>query len=102
MTFTDGEDSLNYFLTHCNNQNKHIQFEQTISRTSIPFLDVTVTLERDKLSTDVYIKSADKHQYLHSTSCHPKHTKTRIPYCLALRLRRICSSENLSIKAPPK
>ena len=27
MIWTDGEDSLNDFLTHCNNQNKNIQFE---------------------------------------------------------------------------
>ena len=95
MIWTDGEDSLNDFLAHCNNQNKNIQFEQTISNTSIPFLDVSVTLEGGKLTTDLYCKSTDKHQYLYHTSCHPKHTKTSLPYCLALRLRRICSSENL-------
>ena len=95
MIWTDGENSLNDFLTHCNNENKNIQFEKTISSTSIPFLDVSVTLELGKLTTDLYTKSTDKHQYLHRTSCHPKHTKTSLPYCLALRLRRICSSENL-------
>ena len=95
MIWTDGEDSLNDFLAHCNNQNKNIQFEQTISNTSIPFLDVSVTLEGGKLTTDLYCKSTDKHQYLYHTRCHPKHTKTSLPYCLALRLCRICSSENL-------
>ena len=93
MIWTDGEDSLNDLLTQCNNQNKHIQLEQTISSTSKPFLDVSVTLERGKLTIDLYTKSTDKHQYLHRTSCHPKHTKTSLPYYLALHLRRICSSE---------
>ena len=32
---------------------------------------------------------------VYSTSCHPKHTKTSLPYCLALRLRRICSTDTL-------
>ena len=95
VIWTDGEDSLNDFLTHCNNQNKNIQFEQTTSNTSIPFLDVSVTLEGGKLTTDLYCNSTDKHQYLYHTNCHPKRTKTSLPYCLALRLRRICSSENL-------
>ena len=95
MIWTDGEDSLNDFLAHCNNQNKHIQSEQTISSTSIPFLDVSVTLEHSTLITDLYTKSTDKHQYLHRTSCHPKHTRTSLPYCLALGVCRICSSENL-------
>ena len=96
MIWTDGEDILNDFLTHCNSQNKDIQFEQTISNTSIPFLDVSVTLEGGKsVTTNLYCKSTDKHQYLYHTSCHPKYTKTSLPYCLALRLRRICSSGNL-------
>ena len=76
----DGEDSLNDFLTHRNRQNKNIQFEQTISNTSIPFLDVSVVLEGGKSATDLYCKSTDKHQYLYHTSCHPKHTKTSLPY----------------------
>ena len=64
MIWTDGEDSLNDFLIHCNNQNKNIQFEQTISNNSMPFLNVSVTLEGGKLTTDLYCKSTDKHQYL--------------------------------------
>ena len=95
MIWTEGEETLNEFLTHCNNQNKHIQFEQTISKNWIPFLDVSVILENGKLTTDLYSKPTDKHQYLYSTSCHPKHTKTSLPYCLALRLRRICSTDTL-------
>ena len=95
MIWTEGEETLNEFLTHCKNQNKHIQFEQTISKNSIPFLDVFVILENGKLTTDLYSKPTDKHQYLYSTSCHPKHTKTSLPYCLDLRLRRICSTDTL-------
>ena len=95
MIWTEGEEILNEFLTHCNNQNKHIQSEQTISKNSIPFLDVSVILENGKLTTDLYSKPTDKHQSLYSTSCHPKHTKTSLPYCLALPLRRICSTDTL-------
>ena len=38
-------------------------------------------------------KSTDKHQYLVISSCHQHHTKRSIPYSLALRLRRIFSSQ---------
>ena len=85
MIWTEGDETLNEFLMHCNNQNKHIQFEQTISKNSIPFLNVSVILENGKLTTDLYSMPTNKHQYLYSTSCHPKHTKTSLPYCLALR-----------------
>ena len=71
MIWTDGEDSLNDFLAHCSNQNKNIQFEQTISNISIPFLDVSVTLEGGKLTTDLYCKSTDKHQYLYHHKLSP-------------------------------
>ena len=41
----------------------------------------------------LYTKTTDKHQYLLHSSCHPQHTKRAIPFSLALRLRRICSSD---------
>ena len=95
MIWTDGEDSLNTFLEHCNKQNKHIKFKPTGTGTTVPFLDVSVTLKNGKLHSDLYCKPIDKHQYLYYTSCHPKHTKNSLPYSLALRLRRICSTEHL-------
>ena len=43
------------------------------------------------ISTDVYCKPTDTHQYLLSDSCHPKHCKEAIAYSQALCIRRICS-----------
>ena len=45
------------------------------------------------ISTDLYTKPTDKHQHLLYSSCHPLQTKTAIPFSLALRLRRICSTD---------
>ena len=45
------------------------------------------------LETDLYSKPTDKHQYLPHSSSHPHHTKKSVPHSLALRLRRICSTE---------
>ena len=39
----------------------------------------------------------DKHQHLLYSSCHPQNTKKAIPFSLALRLRRICSSDETFI-----
>lgn len=89
---THGEEKLKNFFNRCNSFDPHIKFEQTTSTTSIPFLDVQVIFKNNgELSTDLYKKPTDTHQYLNWTSCHPRHTKTSIPYSLALRLRRICS-----------
>ena len=49
---------------------------------------------------DLYTKPTDKHQHLLHSSCHPLHTKRAIPFSLALRLRRICSSdESFTLRA---
>ena len=46
------------------------------------------------METDLHTKPTDKHQYLHTKSCHPRHCKTAIPFSQALRLRRICSEQD--------
>lgn len=44
------------------------------------------------ITTDLYVKPTDTHQYLLATSCHPNHKKRNIPYSPALRILRICSN----------
>ena len=57
------------------------------------FLDVNVSITDGKIITDFYTKPTNTHQYLLHSSCHATHTKRAIPLSLALRLRRICSTE---------
>ncbi|XP_078371353.1 uncharacterized protein LOC144655006 [Oculina patagonica] len=94
MIWTLGEDKLDDFIKYLNNIHHTIKFTSERSTTSIPFLDVDIHLNNGKIETDLYSKPTDKHQYLLNTSSHPYHTKRSIPYSLALRLRRICSTEN--------
>ena len=56
----------------------------------ITFLDLNVSVSGNKLTTDLYIKSTDKNQYLHYRSARPAHTKGWIIYSQALRMSRIC------------
>ena len=73
---------------------KLIIFTSEQSLDSISFLDVQVIVgEGGVLSTDLFCKPTDTHQYLHKKSCHPWHTKKAIPYGQALRFRRICSED---------
>ena len=87
-------NKLNDFLQQCNSFDRRIKFELTFSPTTIPFLDVPVIIKEGKIETDLYTKPTDTHQYLNWTSCHPRHTKTAIPYNLALRLRCICPNDH--------
>ena len=43
----------------------------------------------------LYTKPTDEHQYLLRSSCHPLHTKRAFPFSLALRIQRICSSNEM-------
>ena len=71
-----------------------IKFTTEWSKTSINFLDVTVSLIGGVIETDFYVKPTDSHQYLQSSSCHPFHCKKGILFSQALRLKRICSETN--------
>ena len=64
-----------------------------IIRKNVQFLQVSVFVDNSgNITTDLYVKPTDSHQYLLATSCHPNHTKRSIPYSHALRILRICSS----------
>ena len=67
--------------------------------TTINLLDVSVTKNSTKLSTDLFTKDTDFHQYLHATSCHPNSCKKSIPYGQAINIKRICSdTEQLNLR----
>ena len=52
-----------------------IKFTAEWSKTSINFLDVTVSLVEGVIETDLYVKPTDSHQYLQSSLYHPFHCK---------------------------
>ena len=93
LLWTHGEEKLNDLITYLNNLHPTIKFTSSFSYNEIPFLDVKVLLLNGTLETDLYVKPTDKHQYLLKSSCHPSHTKQSIPFSMALRLRRICSTD---------
>lgn len=95
--WTHGRALLDLFLENLNQFHPIVKFTHEISRTSLPYLDVMVSIEDGHISTDLYRKPTDSHQYLHSNSCHPAHIKKAIPFSQALRLKRICMLKRLQI-----
>ncbi len=103
MIWSHGRDSLDNFLSTLNSFHATIgadtiKFSHEISDTSIPFLDVTVSLQNGKLESDLYSKTTDTHQYLNYNSYHPPHTIKSLPYSLALRIIKICSLRTTCFK----
>ena len=83
--WTHGKEKLGEFLKDFNNYHPNIKFTHEFNKENITFLDLKVSLSGGQLSTDLHIKSTDKHQYLHYTSAHPEHTKCSIVFSQALR-----------------
>ena len=76
-----------------NSRHESIKFTLETSLTSVNFLDVTVINSgTTKLSTTLYCKPTDSHNYLLYSSEHPRHLLKGIPYSQFLRVRRICSN----------
>ena len=67
---------------------------RTISDTELSFLDITLGITDDHISTTVYYKDTDTHTYLHHQSSHPSHCKKGLPRSQLLRLRRLCSEDS--------
>ena len=91
LIWTHGDEKLKLFLENLNNYHPNLEFTHNSSKHSVPFLDLEVTLSNSKIVTDLYIKTTDRHQYLHYESSHPNHTKRSIIYSQCLRISRICS-----------
>ena len=75
-----GEESLQEFINEINSFHPTIKFTADWSKEKVNFLDVEVTLKNSVLSTDLFVKPTDTHQFLDPTSCHPYHCKKGIPY----------------------
>ena len=64
---------------------------QCTQQLSIPFLDVSCSIQNGKIETDLHRKETDRNQYLLPSSCHPPTCTKNIPFSLCLRIVRICS-----------
>ena len=108
LIFCGSSKALHQFLKEINQVNPTI--ELTMSHTSIPgeamedrcdceplesipFLDTLSSVKEGKIETTLFRKQTDRNQYLLPTCCHPRQTTRSIPFSLATRIIRICSSK---------
>ena len=73
--WTHGEEKLALFSNDLNYYHPNSNFTHESNKEHIVFLDLNVKLLGNNLSTDLYIKSTERHQYLHYTSSHPQDVK---------------------------
>ena len=93
--FSGSHSQLEEFKTHINSRLPSIKFSLEYSRESVSFLDVLVTKTNLELKTQVFRKKTDRNSFLDFSSYHPPGLKRGLPYSQFLRIRRICSSDNI-------
>jgi hypothetical protein len=64
MKWTYGDKELGEFLEHANSIHPFKNFTHEVSKTKMFFLDTTTTVKEGNMTTDLYSKPTDKHQYL--------------------------------------
>lgn len=90
--WTQGTTKLNDFTDFINSLYPTIKFTVVSSETSLNVLDLTLSLIDGYIQTDVYSKPTDHHMYLLRNSAHPRHCTKAIPFGVATRIRRNCST----------
>ena len=87
-----GKDSLTYFIEHANDIHQNVKFTHECSKTTFPFLDVSVQIAQNKILTNLHNKATDSHSYLHYTCCHTVHIKNSILYSQFLKYKIMCTT----------
>ena len=73
--WTGSGENLERFLKELNGFHPSIKFTFEKSKMKVNFLDVVIKIKNGRLSTDLYSKPVDSHQYFHYNSFHTKQIK---------------------------
>eukprot|EP00061_Rhincodon_typus_P003882 g21207.t1 len=84
-------EEIEQFINFTNTFHPNLKFTWTISKASLSFVDLSVSISDDRLETGIYFKPTDSHSYLDYTSSHPPSCKNVIHHSQFLHLCRVCS-----------
>ena len=94
--WTHGSDTLESFLDYLNqiDSTGKIKFTMQVQdENGIEFLHLKLKLENGKIGVDVFAKPINSFTYVLPTSCYPRKSLNNVPCGIALRLRRICDTD---------
>jgi hypothetical protein len=90
MKWIHSDKELDEFFEHANIIHPFKKCTHEVSKTKMSFLDTTTTVKEDNMTTDLYSKPTEKHQYLSPSSCHPKHCFKSISFSQAIIVKLHC------------
>ena len=106
LEWSHSAEDLNLFFNYMNkiDRTKKIQFTMEVGKDVLEFLDLKPKLDKEHkgISVDIFAKATNSFTYVLPSTCFPKNSIENVPKGVALRLRRICDSdekfEGLSIQ----
>ena len=87
------EENLRQFLEFASSFHPNLEYTWSVSTAKLPFLDICMKPQANRIATSIHYKATDSHSYLNFSSSHPYSCKSSIPYSQFLRLRKICSDD---------
>ena len=98
LVWPHSAEDLNLFFNYMNNidRTKKIQFTMEVAEDVLEFLDLKLTFDKEykRISVDIFAKATNSFTYVLPSTCFPKKSIENAPKSLALRLRRICDSDD--------
>ena len=93
---THGSDTLESFLDYLNQIDSTGKIKLTMQvqdEDGMGFLDLKLKLENSKITVDVFAKPTKSFTYVLPTSCYHRKSISNIPRGIAIRLTRICDTD---------
>ena len=99
IVWIHGIDELHNFVTFMNEVDETHKMRfllQVGTNNSLNFNDLTIEMDptTHQLTTDIYAKPTNTFTYVNPNTCYPKRNIENIPFGVALRLRRICDTDD--------
>ena len=92
-----GRESPVLFLDYTNalDPTQKIKFTMEVAELGnyLEFLELKSKWENGKITVDVHSKPTNSFTYVLPTTCYPRKSINNIPHGIALRIRRICDSD---------
>ena len=94
FVWTYGPKELELFVQYLNNCHHSIKFTLESSTEHVNYLDINISKNTNGcITTKLYCKPTDSHNYLLFSSEHPRHILNGIPYSQFVRVKRLCSKQ---------
>ena len=96
VVWTHGPASVSLFLEYISKIDKTVKIQFTMQAAGddgLEFLDLKLKMVNGKISVDVFSKPTKSFTFVLPSTCYPNRNIKNVPKAIALRLRRICDSD---------